>query len=254
MSEACRKNEQTQPCPRLRVVQVRPQKLDANQASGQMAEASPAPAPGRAPCQELCKGVVTGGSGGIWFVALQDTGAVLGTQRAAGCLLQPQPQDLVLVLQDHAQGEHYLLQVLRSESAASCLDFPGDVTIQAPQGRCTLQGEELELAAQGQARLVSAELDLEATRGRMRFATLDLLARELGVGFQHLQGVGARVQLIAASLNTRLGRVLRSVGFELHKARHLRTEVEGRCTLKADKAAILAKEEVTVDAEKINLG
>ncbi|WP_161794776.1 DUF3540 domain-containing protein [Desulfonatronum thioautotrophicum] len=173
--------------------------------------------------------------------------------RAAGCLLVPSPGDLVLLMR-HSGGIHYVLQILEQRDPASMLRFPGDLSLDVSQGNCSVYAQKLEVTGRESAAVHGREVTLAGEQGRMRFANLDVLAKLLEARIQRVHAFGECIRLAASQLTSRLGRVLRWTGYELHRARSVRTEVEERFTVQAGQADILAKDEVTVDAEKIHLG
>lgn len=203
--------------------------------------------------QALHKALVTGRVGQCWCVKFLTQEADVTALRAAGCLLQPQIGDTVLLLHDAGGDEHYILNILARESTQRVLDFPGDARLKT-EGTLQLQGTELDMQGDNETRIRSKRLSLAAASAGMCFNRLELLAGLLDAGVQNVHAVGQRLHLAAAHLVSRLGRAVRSTGYELHRASRLRTEVEKSCTLKAGSAAILAKEDVTIDAEKIDIG
>lgn len=247
----------------LRVVQVRPARMPERlpeDGPDLQSAFRPDQRPGEQPGdlagvgQDLRKGRVVGRLDQSWKVALLEGGSQVWARRAAGCLLRPRAEDTVLLLVDRAGSEHYLLNVLERESDDRALDFPGDVYIEAEKGGLRMRGETLDMEGASQARLSSRELTLTAACGRMRFIRLDLLAESLHAGVRRIKAAGERIQILAAHMVSRVGRVIRSTGFELHRAERLRTEVEKSSVLKAGRASILARDDVTVDADKINIG
>ncbi|MFW5836901.1 MAG: DUF3540 domain-containing protein [Desulfovibrionaceae bacterium] len=246
MSTARQNTDGKAPGLNLRVVQVRPERARRSDSAH--------PAREERAAQDLRKGRVAGRVEGSWSVQMLDGGPAITARRAAGCLLLPQADDLVLVLFDQTGGDHYLLNVLERETAARTLDFPGDASLNAPLGGLSLRARDLDMHGVREARLAGRELTLTAALGRMRFLRLDLLAESLDAGVRRVKAVGERLHLAASHLVSRLGRVVRSTGFELHRAGRLRTEVEKSYAVKAGRASILAKDDVTVDADKINLG
>lgn len=192
----------------------------------------------------------------LWQVQPEDETAspqALAAVRAAGCLLEPAPGDLVLLMRQ-AGGTHYVLNVLEKEESACTLRFPGDVTVDASQGGCSIQARDVAITGQNSAALFAKELTLAGHRGRLRFAGLDVLARTLDARIERIKSVAEKIRLTASNLTSHVGRVLRLTGFELHRARSVRTEVDERFAVQAGQASILARDEVTVDAEKIHLG
>lgn len=197
----------------------------------------------------------------MWRIELQpaasssvpEAGTTVSARQATGCLLEPAPGDLVLVML-HSDDTHYVLNILEREDSANRIHLTGDLTVVADHGKLTLQGRAVSMCARDAANIFGKEVTLAGQAGRMRFSGLDLLAKSLDAKIQNVRALGDKVKLAATSLTSRLGRVLRLTGFELHRAKSVRTEVEERFSLQAGQADILAKDEVTVDAEKIHLG
>ncbi len=203
--------------------------------------------------QELRKGRVTALKDGAFLVELRDGGEIIRAQRAAGCLLDPLERDIVLVLWD-AEQEHYLLNVLARESTERSMAFPGDLQLRAPHGSCRIQARDLNLAAADRTRLSGEKLDVQAAQGTMRFGGLEIMAAAVHAGVDRIRTACRRMQLTCAHAVARVGRSIRSTGHELHRAHSLRMEVDDRFAVKAENASILAKEDMTLDAGRINLG
>ncbi len=197
----------------------------------------------------------------LWRIELQPSASssvpgpsmTVSARQAAGCLLEPASGDLVLVML-HSDDTHYVLNILEKEHSANRIRLPGDLTVVADHGKLTFQGRAVSMCARDAANIFGKEVTLAGQTGRMRFAGLDLLAKSLDAKIQNIHALGDKVKLAATNLTSRLGRVLRLTGFELHRAKSVRTEVEERFSIQAGQADILAKDEVNVDAEKIHLG
>lgn len=234
--------------PALRVVQGRRTSAPPTRANPLSGQAEP----------ELQVRVILDGphdrdGGQVWRVSATDASAELTARRADGCLLEPAPGDVVLVLR-HPGAVHYVLNVLEKKDTARALRFPGDLELDVSQGRCALHARSLELTGRESALVCGEEVTLAGKEGRMRFASLDVLAKSLEARIPSVRAFSRTISLAAAHLTSRLGRVLRLTGFELHRAETIRTEVEERFTVQAGQADILARDEVTVDGEKIHLG
>ncbi|PTN36740.1 DUF3540 domain-containing protein [Desulfonatronum sp. SC1] len=191
--------------------------------------------------------------GQVWRVSPTDASAELTARRADGCLLEPTSGDVVLVMR-HSGAVHYVLNILEKKETARALRFPGDLELDVSQGRCALHARSLDLTGREKAMVCGEEVTLAGKEGRLRFARLDVLAKTLEARMQSVHALGQTVRFAAAHLTSRLGRALRLTGFELHRAETIRTEVEERFTVQAGQADILAREDVTVDGEKIHLG
>jgi len=159
-------------------------------------------------------------------------------RRADGCLLLPEVGDRVLAL-CAPDGGHFILNVLEKAGKGATLQFEGDVKLTAPEGVCEVQAREVGLSG---------------LSGSLRFGRLDVLSRRLEARVEQVMTAVSSTTLAAASFTARIGQALRFTGFELHRAKSLRSEVEGRFSVSSGQTTLLAKDDVTVDAGKINLG
>lgn len=235
----------------LRVAHVRfgaPGRETAHGAQALTREAGPPPA------QALRKAIVLGEAGGLWRVCCAEGESVIPARRAAGCLLAPRPGDRVLVLLDGEDGEHFILNVLDRAQGPSVLDFEGDLEVRVQGGSARICSRGLDLEASERAAISSPLVCVEAASGTMRFGRLDLLARTLEARLEQVKSFCETVRLSASNVYEHVGRSIRAAGFVLRRATRMRIEVEGRYAVKADQASILAKDEMTVDAERINIG
>ncbi|MGD9973397.1 MAG: DUF3540 domain-containing protein [Desulfatirhabdiaceae bacterium] len=188
-----------------------------------------------------------------WQIEISEKEEILVAERAAGCLLLPEKDDRVLVLSDET-GSHYILSVLVKSGSASVMDFPGDLDLTAVNGRCALHSGEMEITGASSARISAPEMLLSGMSGRFRFGSLDMLARHLNARILEIQTAVSTLSMTAARFTARIGHILRRTGFELNRAKSVRTEVEDRFGVSAGQVSILAENEVTVDGEKIHLG
>lgn len=157
--------------------------------------------------------------------------------RAAGCLLQPEPGDRVLLLREAGQG-YYILNVLEKAEARSTVNVPGELHLQAPS---------LVLCGHERVSLQGAEVDVRGVAGGVSFLRLDIAARDCEVRVRTLRSM-------VRTLVQRAGRCLRLVGEEQLKARRVTTHVAGRWSLHAEDTEMQAEKDVKVDGERILLG
>jgi len=174
--------------------------------------------------------------------------------RASGCLLVPGPGDLVLVAELPPHGT-FLLNVLCQGSPGARLELPRDAEILARGGTLTLRAAHLELHGSASTTLEAPRVSLRGDQGTAEFQgfkgtvrTLELVARTLALTADHVNRVVDRI-------TERVRHCIRWIdGWEEVRARTLRLRVDERYLLQAQRAAILAEEEVKVDAKRINLG
>ncbi len=160
---------------------------------------------------------------GTACVVAQANGMVVKARRGAGCLLEPEPGDLVLLYLG-APEACFVLEVLQKNSAVSVVTAPGEMRL----GRADT---DLSLRAR--------QMRFTALEGRVDFLHLDVLAQSIHCGAQKLSAV-------CANLRTRLGDVVSRM-----RSCHRRVEI---CdTLDAEQARVFARERYTLDAGSARL-
>lgn len=180
----------------------------------------------------------------LLYVSLGDQ--VREGRRALGCVLVPEPDDVVAVLV--AADQLYVLQVLeRSSSAGLVWDAPGPLTLRADEG--------LNLRTQ-------KSLTLEGDRCHGRFDEVSWWSRvlrvtggELIAQSRALRWVGECAEMIADRLQLSARRSYRNIS----EAEHLRTglldvRVENSVQLKARHVLIKGSELAKIDGAQIHVG
>ena len=146
--------------------------------------------------------VVSHGNDG--FVVAVSFGAI-SAQQAAGCLLRPEPGDLVLLSLD-ASGLSYILSVLErheSNTGATHLHFENNLNISAPnivlsaeQTNCLVSGEETAL--------VSPKLSVTAEHCDAHLEKTSFFGRVVKAQAKTMQLVAHTVEHIFTDLTQRL--------------------------------------------------
>lgn len=174
--------------------------------------------------------------------------------KASGCLLVPGPGDLVLLAEVPPHGA-FLLNVLSQAAPGARLELPGDAEIQAPHGTLSLRAAHLELAGGASATLEAPRVQVRGEQGAVAFQSLKATLRTLDVVARTLALTADQVSRVVDRVTERVRHCIRWIdGWEEVRARALRLRVDERYLLQAQRAAILADEEVKVDAKRINLG
>ncbi|NMJ43772.1 DUF3540 domain-containing protein [Roseomonas sp. JC162] len=159
--------------------------------------------------------------------------------RAFSCLVDPAPDDLVLV--GDAEGEAYILAVLaRRGDAPMRLAMPGGATIAAPDGRLTLDAGTLDLRA-GATEVTTRSLDVTAGRTAASLGRVALLAEA--------------IETIAQRIVGRFRRSLRIVeDSEQVRARDIDQRASGHLHLRGDAVTLQGTALVKLRADQIHLG
>ena len=184
-------------------------------------------------------------TGDTYFVA--DGASLSRTERAAGCLLEPQLDDLVL-LSINSMGTSYILTVLeRQGNDPAIVSVEGDLVIHSERGNLSLQGSQ-------SLNLVSSEIHLSAASARMQFADFAFAGTLVTGCARHLRMVCETVESKATRVVERVNRLYRRVGDEDSRLGRFRCRVRGRFSVRAEDASIDAEKRMRLNGDKIELG
>jgi hypothetical protein len=192
---------------------------------------------------------------GARYGALTDEGA-FWVAPAAGCLLQPDVGDLVLV--SVAGGQGYILTVLErgTPEAIARIEIPGSLRLSTPAGRLELE------AAQGVSLDAGPSLSLKAQEASAAFQHADVRSESLRVAGDTLHATwnsrtdvsGTRLD-IATRGETHLAESVRRIaGHEDVSAGSLRQTVSEDWSVQAATADLKATDRVAVDANSVQIG
>lgn len=192
---------------------------------------------------------------GTRFCALTDAGAIWVVP-AAGCLLQPELGDVVLISAAGAKG--YVLTVLERahQDKTAVIAVQGDVCLQARGGRLELASE------QGLVLDAGAELTVDAQAAYVRLQQAKVHCDDLSVSGVQMQSRWdrrtdvAREQVdIAVSSETHFGRSTRRIaGHEEVSMDSSRQVVTRDLTLRAGTATLMGRDRVAVDGDSVQIG
>ncbi len=201
----------------------------------------------------LTPGQVTAVAGSS-FSVLTESGRLLRARRAAACLLDPEPGDLVLLYPGGA-AKTYILSVLEKRRTDSTLSFPGDVRLAADAGTIRLAGHDVGLNAEGTLKAEAGEMVLQGVRGEAVFAEASFVAARFKGAIHAAEIVYGTLRSAARLMIMALRDSIRRVdGVDSVEAGRMRTRVAGSYGLKAGRATLRAEQDVCIDGEKIHLG
>ncbi len=179
------------------------------------------------------------------YHVLTEAGVVIATQKADGCLLDPEIDDLVLVTHGGRAGG-FILCVLVKE---------GEVSRLTVKGEARLNAEEFTLAADRKATVEAPEVVLEGGSGELSFLGLNVNTSVIQAKAQKAVVTIRRLEVLLDRLTQRMRNCFRWVeNLDQVKAGRISRTVKERFSLKSRHTFIRAEEDVTVDADRINLG
>ncbi len=179
---------------------------------------------------------------------------VMIAERAASCLLDPEPGDRVLCAR--ADGDCYVLAVLRRNGEeGQRWSVDGDLRLDA-SGKVTIAGRQgVEVTTPAETRISSGRLQLNAVVAEVLLEQLDYVGSQARVHAQKLK-------LFASELDSLLGRaverVKRSYRFveELDhtRARQIDMTAQVSARIHADSTTITASELIKLDGKQVHIG
>ena len=188
------------------------------------------------------------------FLLLTAGTLALRARKAAGCLLEPEENDTVLVVRNTPEGV-FILTVLERAGAASRVVLPGDAILSAETGNLKLSGDSIELSGEKSAHIEAPKISMQGMQGDISFINLSLTASAAEAKAGKLSLLASVIDIVSDRITQRARDCFRWVSrMDSTKAGHISVRAENRFDLKADAASIVAKCEVKIDGDKIHLG
>lgn len=182
------------------------------------------------------------------FLVLTAGTLALRAQKAAGCLLEPDENDTVLVVRNSPAGVFILTVLERGSDSGSKVVLPGDATLSA-------EGGNLTISADRSATLAAPEIALHGIQGDVSFVNLSLTASFAEAKAGRLSLVSAAIDTICDRITQRVRDCFRRVSrMDSTSAGQVSIRTENRFDLKADAVSMMAECEVKIDGDKIHLG
>jgi len=190
---------------------------------------------------------------GEFLLLTPDTLALRG-KKAAGCLLEPELNDTVLIVRNTPEGV-FILTVLERGGGVSRIILNGDTTLCATGGSLRLSGDTIELTAEKSATLDAPDMKLQGVRGDASFLNFSLTASVAEAKAGKLSLVASSIDTVAERITQRVRDCFRWVSrMDQTKAGQVSISAENRFDVKADAAALIADGDVKIDGDKIRLG
>jgi len=174
--------------------------------------------------------------------------------RAAGCLLEPEEGDTVLLV-ENSYGGGYILTVLeRDEKKTAVLGIPGTVAIKAG-GSLTIAGEDVNLTGREQVDIIAPVFNLRSRESSMETVNLNIKGKHLSADLKSAKTVLGSLESSIGRLVERITRYYARID-ELADMRYKRLRCFVRDTLfmKGHDVTVHAEGDINMDGKKINMG
>ena len=166
--------------------------------------------------------------------------------QAAGCLLAPEPDDIVL-LAEQAEGKVYIVSVLSRTAKPARINLPADTVVAAQDG-------DLLLYADRQISLKSPEMHFQVDRGVAEIRDADFTADTVEISISRLRAVWSAVETRAERVLQRVTRLYRRIRMEDSRLEELHCSVDKTCRIEAGEVRIEADERLRLDGERVEIG
>ncbi len=185
-----------------------------------------------------------------------DEGEIRSAVKAESCLLLPEQGDLALLSLAPSGGRNHVLAVLeRPGQGARRYELGTETSLQSQDGGLEVSARTLRLESRAETSLEAGKLSIGAADGEARFLRFSFAARQAQVMAASARVLLKRLDQRVERAMSRLGDCYRRIqGMEHVIAGHATWLVRGRLTQKAKNASLDAEENVSINAEHIDLG
>lgn len=202
---------------------------------------------------QLLSGVVES-DGEIYRIHTQN--GLYDATRAFSCLVEPRQNDTVLFSVDARQHCHILSIVERPGANDASLAFPGDVNLKTDSGGLSIQARRgINMLSGEGINQVAESYALAAKKALVNADDLTAVGSTLVAKVRHIRTIANRVETVADHWLQKLRNSLRQVeGVDQLKTRDSIHTIKNLYSMRSRQAAILAKNDIKVDAERIHMG
>jgi hypothetical protein len=177
-------------------------------------------------------------------------------RRAASCLLEPQPGDVVLIAV-LPSGLCYVLAVLdREQGAAARVALEGDLEIKLARGRLRVAAQEgVDVASAKEISLLSGGLRVHASEGSVVVQRLSMLGGLIQAEVEKVKVLAGSIDSVLDRISQRVKRAYRTVE-EMDQLRAERVDYVAKKSMRlhGENTVMTAEELVKIDGEQIHLG
>ena len=183
-------------------------------------------------------------SNGIYFVA--DSYSLIPADRSPGCLLQPEKDDLVLILEDRKGTASIITVLKRGAGKPARLSVDGDAVIKG--------GGSVSFISNHRINLLTPHLRLKAWFSRIAIADCAFSGAFFTSCGRRLQTVCAGVDIKAHKMVQQITRLYRRIQDEDSQLGRVHYHVQDRFSIRAQDASVAAEKGMQVNSSTIEAG
>ena len=194
-----------------------------------------------------------GGEPGVLFV--RTSGGRYRARPAVSCLVEPVPDDRVLVATT-ARGDAFVLAVLeRPTDAPPRLRVEGDLDVSAGGRLRFVAKDGVDIATEQDINLVSQQLDVRSKRTRLVLDAVDFVGKVARVDAQQVKSFVGLLDQVVDRFHQKAKRSYRFIEeVDVTRADQIDMRAEENINLRGRNAVVNAEQLVKMDARQIHLG
>jgi hypothetical protein len=192
---------------------------------------------------------------GTAFVVETD-GGEMEAKRAASCLLEPAPGDMVIVAVTAADQAYVLAVLEREEGAPGRISLEGDLDIDLRHGRFRVAAEEgVGLTSAKDVSVVSSSVNVRAITGEVALQSFSFLSAVVRAEVEKAKLLAGSLDSVLDRLSQRVKRAYRVVEESDHlRAKRVDYAAKETMSLHGGNTLVTAEELVKLDGEQIHVG
>jgi hypothetical protein len=176
--------------------------------------------------------------------------------RAFSCLVEPRVDDVVLFSIDTRKQCHILSIIERPQASDTNLEFPGNVTIGSANGQLNMHANQgINMVSQQDISQVAESYTLVAKKALLSTDEMTVVGSTLVARIKNVRSFADRIETVAGNWLQKLTNSFRYIeGVDQLKARDAIHTVKNLYSMRSRQAAMLAKKDIKIDAERIHMG
>lgn len=184
------------------------------------------------------------------------SGVAHEARRAASCLLEPEPGDLVLVTLVPGRGCYVLAVLERQEAARGRLVHMGDLELQLPAGRLTVAATQgMSVVSGKDVSCVTGTLHAHAAEAEIFLERSSFLGRLARVEVETVKVLGRFFDSVLERFSQRVRRSFRKVEeLDQVRAEHLDYTANQTASVRGHNTLLTAEQLVKLDGDQVHLG
>lgn len=209
------------------------------------------------PIQQFCEtGYATVHSIEVNQFTLQAHHSTIIANKSFSCLLQPEIGDEVMYSRNET-NQNYILSILhRPRESTAKIEMESDLVISSSKGKVSiLANQALQMVSAEQLDLLSSKINMVSQQATVSINKTNLSGDSVNANVTHLNVIAQSISTVANHLTQKLQNSFRLIsGMDQSKAGNVMTSVKNLFSVHARQSAILAKDDVKIDAKRIHMG